>query len=277
VSPSPSSIEDYALAESGDKWTSTFVLKAKPVAAVGMYVDGLGGVYGTQKIRAVIYRDQDFIAMSEEEEIVAGDEAQWIMFQFRGEIPPFDGEYQVGFHSGDVAGVARVHGQDFGGPSRRQSGGDLYSDGPSDPFGDYELVEGSFRLLVPQFEAYVPLSTTSLTYISRLPFAEAQAALKLRGTRRASRHLISLGWHGTKTDADRGSFAVVRADGPLVGLLGKRVRVSIRGRRSRIVYAYVHALGEVAEDLTLTRRLFQELGSLGETTLLAAVEEVDDV
>jgi hypothetical protein len=112
-------------------------------------------------------------------------------------------------------------------------------------------------------------------YLGRLPFPEAQRVFARGGPVPGRRYRTGAGWHGTNTDPERGSFAAVRAGGPLEGLLGERVRVtrlSAVGEAS--VYAYCHTVAAVAEDISLTRRAFLAVALPAEDEIDVTVEVI---
>lgn len=101
-------------------------------------------------------------------------------------------------------------------------------------------------------------------WYARLGFPTAQAVLGAGVPLRGSQRRATLGWHGTATDAERGSFALVRRDGPLEELVGERVRITVLlpAGEEILAYAYVLAPADIAEDVSVPRRLFLELAAL---------------
>lgn len=107
--------------------------------------------------------------------------------------------------------------------------------------------------------------------LARLSFYTGQ--LLLAGSVDA-RSLVSasLEWHGTSANGDPEvpSFVMVNTAGPLVDLVGERLRISFGGRS---VYAYCHkASPEMDDDLSVTRQLFLRLATLDTTSLDVSVE-----
>jgi hypothetical protein len=136
-------------------------------------------------------------------------------------------------------------------------------------------VEGSpFTASVESFPPYAPPAGSDDFYLARLPFFEAQRELGKLGGRAGSPAVATVGWHGTLTTRDRGSFAAVPATGKLADLLGKRVKITVAGTS---VYAFVALAADVEQDITVSRRLFQELAVLGNRQVTATVEVVPRV
>lgn len=116
---------------------------------------------------------------------------------------------------------------------------------------------------------WVPPAGATEEYYASLPFATAQAKLAETAPNPMTWQLVTCEWHGTRVDPNRGSFAVVRADGPLAGLVGERLRVSFGGRE---VFVYVVATRAIDDDLSLARRAFAALAVLSTETLNVGVE-----
>lgn len=151
---------------------------------------------------------------------------------------------------------------------------DTYADGASNPFGvstplDYDLSV---------FATYTALAQTLTTneddfYYARLPFDRAQEALDT-GKAEPGAVLANCGWHGSRTDRERGSFVIVNSDGPLADLVGERLRLTT-GRETtmlRSVIAYCHTQANLDGDLSVTRRLALALGAPGDDLTPVEVE-----
>lgn len=112
-------------------------------------------------------------------------------------------------------------------------------------------------------------------YYARLPFPEAQRIFAA-GSPQLSEALVSrIGWHGTATDLERGSFAIVREDGPLAHLIGERLRITRGDRVGRLqVYVYCHSRLELPDDLSVPRRIYLQLGLPAEDDIPVTVEIV---
>lgn len=149
---------------------------------------------------------------------------------------------------------------------------DTYSDGASNPFGS--ATESVYDLTL--FATYITepvLPEADDFYYARLPFDLAQSALDTGKAVGEPVRIGRLGWHGTRIDPERGSFAVVDADGPLADLVGERVRItSGRGEIQRSVIAYCHNRATLGEDMSVTRRLFLALAVPGDDSLSVEVE-----
>ena len=104
---------------------------------------------------------------------------------------------------------------------------------------------------------------------ARRAFAAAQAELDA-ATQRVLPGLVDTGWHDTSAYPERGSFAVVRRDGPYDrDLIGELLRVSARGRS---VIVYCMASADVPNDLSLARRAMAHLAALAHESLACTVE-----
>lgn len=103
-------------------------------------------------------------------------------------------------------------------------------------------------------------------YLSSLPFDLTQRVFGASGPIRGEVNTALAGWYGTAFDASGSrACAVVRTDGPLAGLLGERVAVTVRqGALRRTAYAYVTAQRDFPpevsdEDILLAARVFLAL------------------
>ena len=102
------------------------------------YLDGNGGVKGSQQLRIAIYADQNhypsqLVLTSDVVTITAGDSARWLRFPIAPHLLP-SGRYWFLILSGGTQGVAR----DFANnstPGEWVSATDTFADGPADPFG----------------------------------------------------------------------------------------------------------------------------------------------
>ena len=103
---------------------------------------------------------------------------------------------------------------------------------------------------------------------ARRSWLAAQAALDAP-TVRVLPGTIATGWHDTSAHPERGFFAVVRQDGPLLDLIGELLRVSVRGRS---VIVYCMASADVPFDLSLARRAMFPLAALPRDYVDCSVE-----
>lgn len=81
---------------------------------------------------------------------------------------------------------------------------------------------------------------------------------------------VDVTWHGTETDEETGSFAVVSLDGD-PDLIGEVLRVSSGGRS---VYVYVLGARAIEAPLSLTRRAFLSIARLSRESVPALVEVI---
>lgn len=105
----------------------------------------------------------------------------------------------------------------------------------------------------------------------RRAFPKAQQLLAGVPLRRLPER-VNVGWYGTETHPEAGSFAVVRDGAGLDDLIGEVLRVAV-GARS--VFVYVVGARGVPTDLALARRPFLALGLLSQESLPAVVEVVE--
>jgi hypothetical protein len=102
------------------------------------YLDGLGGVSGSQQVKLVIYRDNNGapgakVAESGTRSLASGSSAGWKSFSVSSRPLLTPGDYWLAIHTGGTAQVLR----DFAdGPEVNWLGNaDTFADGASDPFG----------------------------------------------------------------------------------------------------------------------------------------------
>lgn len=251
------------------------------VTKASFYLDGLGGggSLAGQVCRAVLYDSLDqLLAVGDEVLIAAGMPARWVDFPFsslRGKLQLPVGDVFAGLHFGGASNTIRVYGGDPSGMGGKWNN-DTYSDGAASPFGAATALTADLSGFVTLFTPYAPPDETDL-YFSRLPFEEAQQIFALGGVVPRSARRVDVGWHSTFTDPETGSNALVRDGGPLMDLLGERVKITTYGRAvPRVVYAYVHGVApaDFEWDLSVTRLAFSRLSALSDTTSPAIVEVV---
>lgn len=128
---------------------------------------------------------------------------------------------------------------------------------------------GALYIFATYFEE-APVPAISDIQIGRYPFAEAQAVFGEDPPQEGTSSVATCSWHGTILNPERGSFCVVQRGGRFADLVGDRVRVSTF--TGRAVNAYVIAEAELEDDISLTRRLFMELGLLSADDLNVRIE-----
>lgn len=145
-----------------------------------------------------------------------------------------------------------------------------FVDAPLDDLGD---VDGDPLPRVSIFGTYtIPYAVSTAVddeYLSTLPFATAQAALGATQPIPGSDVQAACGWHGTLTDPERGSVAIVRTDGPLADLVGERIRITFE---EEAVVAYVHTEADILDDLSVPRRSFMGLAPPAQESIDVTVE-----
>jgi len=121
------------------KRASKFTLADKAtLLRFAAYLDGNGGVAGTQSVRMVLYRDNagvpgGFVAQSSSVSISSGSAGRWVSFTAPATaLDP--GAYWIAIHTGATEGVARNRGGDT--PGNWYGNADTYTDGASNPFGN---------------------------------------------------------------------------------------------------------------------------------------------
>lgn len=235
---------------------------------VRIKVDTLGGRgLGSVSIRPVVYTEADeLVAEGDEVVMVAGLPARWVSFTFRAPLVRA-GTHYVGLHVGGNDDVLRLHSHTGG---RTLYNGDLYEDGASLKFGPSSVADNGIKLYLFSFPSYVA-PVASDTYYGRLPFVESQAKLSEKAATGRSKR-VKCGWHHLVWDEERGSFALVSPFGPLANLAGHRVWVQQNGRR--VVASVRRADERLFDPISLTRRLFAELGGLPEDFINVDVWDV---
>lgn len=99
--------------------------------------------------------------------------------------------------------------------------------------------------------------------ISQLGWRSSQQLLAKGSAVVGSTRSSSCGWHGRTFDERQGATAIVRLGGPLVDLIGKRLKVqSDYQGNTATIYVLVVGVDTVAEGISLSRRAFLELAPL---------------
>lgn len=225
---------------------------------VTLPLDGLGSAVGSQAFRGVIYEGKvggALLAQSAEVTIADGAALAWVDFSFltadpRG-IPLTKGStYYIGVQAGPTGSAAR-----FSATGTQVGITDTYSNGPGATVGSAPST--GLTAFLTTTRAYVPLPTVSEQMLASLPVPDAVAYFgTATGPDRSTAARASCGWHGTKFAEEQGAFAIVKLDGLLSDFVGERVQIR---HDDRITYAYVYDERDIAEDISVTRRLFMEL------------------
>jgi hypothetical protein len=253
------------------------------------------GEFGSPKVRAVVYaRDEvtgypgALIAAGVEVTVPNGQAPGWVDLPLwydpvidpvaggdaRGALIQYEGVYFVGVFVGE-ANALRVFQTTAAQPDVVGSG-DSFANGPSNPFGTAAAFAARLMLNVPRtFTAWVPPVRAEDFYCASLPFPEAQKRFTKTGAASGTPpRIVSVSWHGTSLDAQRGSFAVLGTDSGYPELLGRRVQLTLTSRKAeRSVAVYVHNELPISRgDISLSRRAFGALAELGEDEVTAVLE-----
>jgi hypothetical protein len=258
------------------------VPQASLLAKGAVYLDGLGTApFGDlQLCRQVIYDvNESLVAVSDQVIVQRGQQGAWVDFPYSIRTLSLDpGVYSVGVLAGDSSGVIRVFGSDPAGAGGRQSN-DNYGDGADDPYNGSGLVDltADMSQYLQLFSAYSAPNETDI-YFSRLPYLQAQAILGKGGGNPGTRRLVSVGWHDTFVDPERGSNGLVRDGGKVTDLLGERIRLTTQQvPMARTAVVYVHNIADADAfpwDLSVTRHVFGQLAMLATTTIPVVVEVI---
>lgn len=240
------------------------------LSKLSAYIDG-GGEVGRQVFRGVVYdSDLALIGYGNEALLDSATGQSWVDLRFERD-PALDlpaGTLYIGLHAGASANVCRVAvNAALSEPRYRIT--DTYSDGPAATIS--LPAAGDTLLVFATTFAHRPVPFATDGELARLDFPDAQVALGVGPPERASFKVASCEWHGTLLDEEVGSFAIVNVAGPLVDLVGERIRLRC-GRR--YAYAYVHRQTELDCDLSLTRRLFSALAPLASEDIIVDVQTV---
>jgi hypothetical protein len=125
------------------KRASAFTLFAPAtVRKLNVYVDGKGASSGSQKIRAVLYRNASggpaaYVTHSFEFTVPAGMSGRWVPLYLAPPAQLNPGVYWIGLQSDATNGVARFAWNSKA--NSRRYNVDGYADGPSNPFGTAAL------------------------------------------------------------------------------------------------------------------------------------------
>ena len=240
------------------------------VAKLSVYSDTLGSAAGQQTLRAVLYAvtGAGLVAVGKDVSVPGGQDARWMDFTFPSPVLVQAASYDVGIQGGPDTNVFRTYGDTGGTPATEVT--DTFADGAAASFGSGSAAARDLSIFATWFSPWVAPPVDDMT-LARLPFEVAQRTFS--ASQKFTSFGASLDWHGTKLDAERGSFCVVNSDKALAGLLGSRVRIVSVTRPERFVYAYVHnESSQLLEDLSVTRRLYEQIERLGTTPVAVRVE-----
>lgn len=142
---------------------------------------------------------------------------------------------------------------------------DAYADGASATFGASTVSATRYSIFTDTFDTYTPPADETESYYGRLPLQEAQPKLSETAVEPGSYTSVNCTWHGQVIDPERGSFILVRAGSDLEDRIGRRVRITVRGKRAKNVVGFVHGVAPLDErdDISVPRRLFMELSLPG--------------
>lgn len=242
------------------------------------YLDGLGPSSGEQVLRGFII-DVTANTIEVTDEVVVEDDAEaiWVDLTFAERVPVVAGStYRIGLAFGDSDTCARLY---LDGTTDGKRKADTYSDGTVTTFSSPTAIGEPAVFATYITPATTPEPNEDDAYYARRAFDSAQAVLGSTGAVLGSRTNGSCGWHGTWLDPEPqgGSFAIVQEDGPMAEMVGDRVRISTSDGRS--VAAYVHRAMDLdadGDDISVSRRLFAELGLLAQESLSVQVEVLGD-
>lgn len=251
------------------------------ISKLSVACDGLGGAAPTlsAKLRGVVYQGNVLLGMGDEATVMSGDQLGWVDLPFWGAIPNgpigtvVGGTIEFGVLVGGDGGVLRIA-QIEPQPPGGRTNADTYTDGASDPFGTATTLTAQMSIFATLTGLWTPLATEPYETIARMGFLDAQRLLETIIEADSPKYATAATWHGTRVDPNRGSFAVVRAGGPLAGLVGHRIVVTTTGpvtKRSVIVYVFA-AKSVLDADLSLARRPFAQLELLSADTLDVTVQ-----
>ena len=245
------------------------------VAFVGAHVDGMGPGTGLASLIGVVYdAEQNLVAQGDPVEIPQGAAASWVTLRVPLPTNPVTGQAFIGFVTTGSTNVIRSGWTDDvdvdaltktgtgGTPPATLSGTSSSDDDPS-----------VFADVFPTWSA----PDVEDMQLARLPYDAAQKTFGAGAPITGSRVTATVGWHGSGTDVEKGANAIVRTGGPLEDLVGERLKVTRRiGTLERATYVYCHDEAdfpdEVADDLSLSRRAFRDLGALWHDDLVVTVE-----
>lgn len=260
------------------KRVAGFTLSAPTrIVKLSLACDGGGGAAtgNYAKLRPVIYQSNALIAVGDEVIVASDDPVRWVdlpfLAAFPGGVVVGAGTTEFGVLVGGDANVLRVAQIDPLSPGGRWNA-DTYTDGPTNPFGSATSLTANMSIFATASPVWVERSTTRMDVIARLGWEDAQRLL-LSAVVPTPTYQATASWHGTVVDPNRGSFAVVRAGGPLAGLVGERLKLTTVGNNQRTCFVYVfQAVSALEQDISLARRAFAALELLAIDTVDVKIE-----
>jgi hypothetical protein len=168
----------------GSKFT---VNEAGVIEDFCVYLDGNGGVSGSQTVRLVAYKDAnglpgEKVLESNTITINSGWHANWSCVGAPGHARVSPGDYWIVLHSGGTAGVIRDYAD---GTGNWYGNSDNFADGASDPFGAGNAGNGTLSVYM-----YVT-ATTEMEYSGRLDVATAPSGGLTANYKRGSQITIT--------------------------------------------------------------------------------------
>lgn len=260
------------------KRVAGFVVSAPTrIVKLSLACDGGGGAAPNNfaLVRPVIYQGNALIAMGDEVRVASGDPVRWVDLPFVGAFPSGvvagAGTTEFGALVGGDPNVLRVAQIDPLSPGGRWNA-DTYTDGASATFGSATALTANMSIFATASPVWVERATAEMDVIARLGWTDAQRLL-LSATLASPVYAATAGWHGTVVDPNRGSFAVVRAGGPLADLVGERLKLTTVGNNARSCLVYVfQAVSSLEQDISLARRAFASLELLAIDTVDVKIE-----
>jgi hypothetical protein len=152
------------------KRASRFTLGgAGSISSLCAYLDGNGGVSGSQNFRLALYRDNNGAPGAKvfetiEQQISSGTAARWYCIA-APVYPVTAGQYWIAIHTGGTAGVIRDYGD---GAANWYGNADTYADGAATSFGAGNPGSGTLSVMAEYF-SNADLRSAGRTTIGTLP------------------------------------------------------------------------------------------------------------
>jgi hypothetical protein len=257
-----------------DRVYSSLFTVASPclLAKLSAYVDGDGTANLAQTVKAVVYDENEaLVGSSPETTITPGQDVAWLDFVFDTPLELTEQDYHFGLHFGTNSTGARLYKSSTG--TNFSTTTDTYSDGPATTL-SVSAASGELGIFGTYFAAWTQPDEDD-EYLANLAFPTAQTVFGTTAPDPRTKKTVLASWHGTFLDPQPqgASVVVVQTGGDLTDYVGERVRI-ISGGKS--VVAYVHRETDLDLDdstqISLSRRLWQELAPLATDSLLVSVE-----